>query len=122
MRKTENLRSTFTHTSWSAHVTPLACNCIAVRVFFYQMTELNEIYTIFIYFLTPFVSQSAVSKEEGENKDAGVDEKKGKNNFYTINIIYVVLTVTINIGTFLRPFSGKPITLNYLNLRRCPRN
>ena len=71
------------------------------------MTELNEIYTIFINFLTPFVSQSIVSKEEGENIDAGVDEKKGKNNFYTINIIYVVFTVTINIGTFLRPFFGK---------------
>ena len=42
-KKTENLRSTFTHTSWSAHVTPLACNCIAVRVFFYQMTGLNEL-------------------------------------------------------------------------------
>ena len=81
-----------------------------------------KIYPIFIYFLTPFVSQSIVSKEEGENIDAGVDEKKGKNNFYTINIIYVVLTVTINIGTFLRPFSGEPITLNYFNLRQCPRN
>ena len=55
------------------------------------MTEISEIYTIFINFLTPF----------------GVDENKGKNNFYTINIIYVVFTVTINIGTFLRPFSGK---------------
>ena len=67
--------------SWSAHVTPLASNCIAVRVSFYQMTGLTEFYTIFIYFLTPFVSQSVVSKEEGENIDAGVDEKKGKNNF-----------------------------------------
>ena len=64
------------------------------------MTELNEIYTIFINFLTPFVSQSVFSKEEEENIDAGVDENKGKNNFYTINITYVVFTVTINIGTF----------------------
>ena len=39
------------------------------------MTELNEIYTIFINFLTPFVSQSVVSKEEGEHIDAGVDER-----------------------------------------------
>ena len=55
------------------------------------MIELNEISTIFINFLTPF----------------GADENKGKNNFYAIDIIYVVFTVTINIGTFLRPFFGK---------------
>ena len=64
--------------SWSAHVTPLASNCRAVRALFYQMTGLTEICTIFIYFLTSFASQSIVSKEEGENIDAGVEENKGK--------------------------------------------